>query len=393
MITNIKLVSLLFIVAVGPLGCSLFSNKAGDAELVFAATEVGTPEGDKVTKDIGPAGGTLSSPDGRMMLTVPQGALTETLPFSIQPITNKADGGLGLAYRLEPDGSTFTTPLQISVRYDEKHLEGTVPDALSIAYQDKQGAWHAQTTAKLDQAAKTLTYSTTHFTDVAVFPRLRILPPKATVYVGKELQIRMVVCRERGFLDRLLSRPVLCSPLPERGKWTLSGPGRLDFESFLQGVNYQAPLKKPTPNRAEVNLTGVFQVWNPVSGETTKEEHTFTSKITIIDRGYRAAGKTADLSYSGTICDLEKPFTVNGSVIGYKFNFTPSSATGGKVTITAAGMMVTAEGGGSYTIEGIDSDKPRIAVNASVAGHSPVGSKTGSGTIYIDLIPLTDECK
>lgn len=42
-------------------GCSLRSNKAGDAETVFAATEVGTPEGAKVTKDIGPAGGTLSS--------------------------------------------------------------------------------------------------------------------------------------------------------------------------------------------------------------------------------------------------------------------------------------------------------------------------------------------
>src|SRR5687767_3884706 len=89
--------------------CSPASN---DGDLMFVATEVGTPEGDKVTKKIGPEGGVLASPDGRLTLTVPKDALVETLPFSIQPITNKAGNGIGLAYRLEPSGRTFTTPLE-----------------------------------------------------------------------------------------------------------------------------------------------------------------------------------------------------------------------------------------------------------------------------------------
>ena len=84
---------LLFICA---LGCGLFSSNGSDAEAVFPPTEVGTPVGDKVTKDIGPAGGTLASPDGRLTLTVPQNALTETVAFGIQPVTNKFGGGLGL---------------------------------------------------------------------------------------------------------------------------------------------------------------------------------------------------------------------------------------------------------------------------------------------------------
>jgi len=109
--------------------------------------------------------------------------------------------------------------------------------------------------------------------------------------------------------------------------------------------------------------------------------------------GYRASGKTADMTYSGTICDLEGPFTVNGSVINYKFNFTPASSIAGKVEIIANGMRVTADGGGTYTIEGLETGKPRIAVNASVTGHSPVGSKTGVGTVYIDLTPIEGECK
>jgi hypothetical protein len=138
------------VLTIGALGYVLFSRKAGDTEVVFAATEVGTPEGSNVTKNIGPAGGTLASPDGRLTLTVPPNALAETVPFSIQPITNKAVGGLGLAYRLEPDGMTFTTPLQLAVRYDEHDLKGTIPEALSLAYQDKQGRWHLQKSLKLD---------------------------------------------------------------------------------------------------------------------------------------------------------------------------------------------------------------------------------------------------
>ena len=110
--------------------------------------------------------------------------------------------------------------------------------------------------------------------------------------------------------------------------------------------------------------------------------------------GYRASGKIGDLVFSGTICDLEKPFTVNGSIIGYKFNFTPSSTYSGTFKVTAAGMSVTVAGGGTYTIEGLDSDKPRIATMGSAEGHSPVGSREGGGKAYIDLTPLGDsnEC-
>jgi len=112
--------------------------------------------------------------------------------------------------------------------------------------------------------------------------------------------------------------------------------------------------------------------------------------------GYRATGQTADLVYSGVICSLEKPFTVYGTnaAIKYVFEFVPSSATSGTVTHSGMGSMVTAAGGGPYTIEGADTDKPRIALGQSGVGRSPVGSRNYSGTIYIDLVPLDkDECK
>jgi len=110
--------------------------------------------------------------------------------------------------------------------------------------------------------------------------------------------------------------------------------------------------------------------------------------------GYRASGHAGDLDFSGVICDLEKPFTVEGSVINYKFNFFPTSTNSGTFSVSAAGMMVTVAGGGTYQIEGLDSDKPRIAVTGSAVGHAPMATREGSGKFYIDLTPLADagEC-
>ena len=73
---------------------------------------------------------------------------------------------------------------------------------------------------------------------------------------------------------------------------------------------------------------------------------------------------------------------------------TPASSYAGTFQVSAAGMSVTVEGGGTYQIEGLDSDKPRIATMGSAVGHSPVGSLTGGGKVYIDLTPLADanEC-
>ncbi len=386
----------LFILTICALGCSLFSSKTGDAEAVFATTEVGTPEGEKVTRHIGPAGGTLSSPDGRLTLTVPPAVLTETITLSIQPVTNKAGGGLGLAYRLEPSGKTFTTPVQIAVHYDDHDLQGTVPAALSIAYQDERGAWHEQ--KSLSQTVDTFTVATTHFSDWAFLVKMRLSPATATVAVGERLSIVLLGCAQPKltFWEKLYkvkgdtySDPDLhcrfgtMDKVPYR--WLV------DIGTIEDGVNpvwYTAPQKKPTPNVATIVFPYSAVDQHAWTKDDSSRKGMFTSQITIVDRGYRATGKPADVDWSGAICSLEKPFTVSGSVINYKLNFTPSSPTGGTAAIAGAGMSVVAMGSGTYKVEGADTDKPRIALTQSTVGHSPVGSRTGNGTIYIDLVPL-----
>ena len=384
----------------------LFLRPSSETEVVYAATEVGTPNGPAVTKSIGPAGGSLASPDGRLTLTVPQNDLTDTVAFTIQPITNKARNGLGLAYRLEPNGKTFTTPLEISVRYDEKDLEGTIPEALSLAYQDKQGAWHAQKSAKLDQSAKTLTVATTHFTDFASLAGLRMSPLEATLHVGESQFIQLLQCKEPGFWDKLWSRPVDCSASPPgKVSWKVYGPGTiknmLSRRQTVAGVTatgllYTAPAKKPTDNIVYVDLTIDFEMMKPTTGEIYKEQRTFRTKITIIDRGYRASGSEGPgpTTYSGTVCSLDKEFTVIGhnGPLDLTFKFTPSGdGRAGTGTLGGSVSIATWTGGGSYTIEGFDSEKPKIVF---VTHQTVSGKISGSGTFHIDLVPLdTDECK
>jgi len=399
MIRNRKVLTPLFILIFGVHGCGLFSSKTRDAEVVFAPTEVGTPEGNKVSKDMGPAGGTLASPDGRLTLTVPQNAIAETVTFAVQPVTNKFDGGLGSSYRLEPVGKTFTNPLEISIRYDDHDLEGTVPEVLSLAYQDKEGAWHMQKVIKLDKDKKTITVSTTHFSIWSLIFRTKLSPSKATLRVGESLDISMLRCNGPGFIDKFLDSSVNCKAGWGYGdKWKLLGEGKLtqDYPRMV----YTAPARKPTPNVATVVFSYLDEQKCPDSDNSKGEcyiwvQQSYKSEITILDRGYRATGSDGPVVYSGVICSLEKPFTVTGThpIFIFPFKFEPSSATAGTASYKTGSSGISASGSGSYTIVGLDTDTPRILLQSHSTATSPVITTSAGGTATINLAPLkTDEC-
>ncbi len=77
-------------------------------------TEKGTAQGTAITAIIGTTGGSLTSTDGRLTVTVPAGALTANTTISIQPISNEGPLGLGKGYRLSPEGITFQQPGNIN---------------------------------------------------------------------------------------------------------------------------------------------------------------------------------------------------------------------------------------------------------------------------------------
>jgi hypothetical protein len=127
-------------------------------------TPVGVPidPSAPVSARIDSAGGTLATADGLLTITIPPGAVSQARDFTIQEITNLAPGARGGAYRLEPEGTTFATPVSITF---EAGLGALDLDDLAIAYQDASGYWIRPTGLIRDRAAGTLTVKTPHFSD------------------------------------------------------------------------------------------------------------------------------------------------------------------------------------------------------------------------------------
>lgn len=113
--------------------------------------------------------------------------------------------------------------------------------------------------------------------------------------------------------------------------------------------------------------------------------------------GYRATGQDGPVVYSGVICSLAEPFTVTGTqpMFTFSFKFVPSSPTAGMMTYGTSSSGIAAAGGGSYVIEGADTDAPRIVVNTRSTASSAAATTSGGGTATIKLVPLesSGECQ
>jgi hypothetical protein len=229
---------------------------------LVALTEVGTPSGPIATASIGPAGGTLGSQDGNLILTIPPGAVPAAISFTIEPITNEAPGGVGGAYRLGPEGQAFAAPAQVSFRY-ANDLSGPFVDASGIAYQDAQHAWRVLTAASRDAAARRLTVSTSHLSDWAFVEGYSLKPSKPTVHVGNSLGLMLAFCDaiENDDLTTLVST---CVPSPgdvTASAWAVSGvaggnatTGTVTASGDFTAT-FVAPASKPDPNVVSVGAT------------------------------------------------------------------------------------------------------------------------------------------
>ena len=254
------------------------------------------------------------------------------------------------------------------------------------SYQEEGGGWRVLTNERVDEAGKILTVPTTHFTDMSlgrkyttasadrwdpsthpiealVATHFRVSPAKATIHPGESVRLDFIGCEdENGVMawsEQLLRRWNLQTA---EHRCYLNGVGYVwntyyvkygfgsVYPNFGARVLYTAPSKKPFPNVVRVECDVMFNFGNkfpPPRAPNVNEVQGFWhynvrvegAEITIIDRGYTATGKTADIVWSGEICSLDKPFTVSGSVINYKINFVPSSPTAGTATIAGAGLV------------------------------------------------------
>ncbi|SEI84205.1 hypothetical protein SAMN05216327_104183 [Dyadobacter sp. SG02] len=218
-----------------------------------AVTPVGVPEGAITTAQIGPAGGVIASPDNRISVVIPAGALSATQAFSVQSITNNCPAGEGQAFRLLPHGVNFAKPVIVTFRYDQSDIEGSTPALMRIASQNEKGIWKSPLTKSLDTTARTLSVETTHFSDWALFLTMQIDPVNVFLNPGENVHLSGTYIagtpEELGVLSLGLPEAI---PANLIDKWTLDGEGTLKGNNNV--ADYSAPQTIPATNPAAVTL-------------------------------------------------------------------------------------------------------------------------------------------
>src|SRR5262249_54005393 len=113
------------------------TKKMVGADKTNAIKEKGIGNGmETVSKTIGPEGGEIIYNDEKVSVKIPQGALTDNIVISIEPIISTVPLATGDGFRLLPEGQHFEKPVTITFKYNEDIVNGSAPEALRIAYQD-----------------------------------------------------------------------------------------------------------------------------------------------------------------------------------------------------------------------------------------------------------------
>lgn len=155
-------------------------------------TPVGQPLGNAVTRQIGAAGGSLSSPDGRVTLAIPAGALAANTTISIQPIENTAPNGIGDSYEFLPNGQQFAKPVTVTLNYADAEMAGTDPGLLQFGFQNSQNTWAGKGSLQVNKAAHTVSAQIKHFSRWAFYAMFRLEPSETTLFTGEAVALRAV---------------------------------------------------------------------------------------------------------------------------------------------------------------------------------------------------------
>ena len=345
------------------------TSGAGSSSQSSAApvvTAVGMPAGAVNSQSIGPSGGTLSSLDGQLTITIPAGAVSAATTFSVQPVTNQLPTGLGLlAYRLEPSGQTFSVPLQLTFAYDAASLNANNPGLLGVFFQTAQGTWQAVASPAVDTTKQTITVSTTHFADYSPALLLDIAPESASVAVGKSVKFAVYyapgclitsTCAGGEEDDDLLAPLV---PVASTGTFAVNNivGGDPTVGTIDANGTYTAPSTPPSPATVTVTFTATG-----VSAPSDKQ--IALAPVTIYGQEYMGTVEFSDTtpggSYSGTATVVLAPTG-------------PATADGTVALKTVSGTVSI----DSFAVTNCSLVSNTVAINGSSTGGS-IGIVTGS---------------
>ncbi|MEO8136369.1 MAG: hypothetical protein ABI831_20630 [Betaproteobacteria bacterium] len=333
-------------------------------------TAVGVASGAASSATIGPAGGTVSAADGKLTLTIPPGALASPTVIGIQPLTNKAHGKIGAAYRLTPEGQAFGAPVTLAFAYADTDLAGTAVEFLGAAFQTAAGHWQWAGDPTVNATAKTVSVSSIHFSDWSQVKGVQILPASKTVRVRGSVGLQVVICFDpdpvAGSGGELAPLGYDCDAGEEAAilnvasDWSVNGVrGGSGVTGTVSGggttATYVAPATKPNPNtvavsaRVDRGLKGRTLVVSNIrieedswtgTGSSTSSVISATAQVTWTLESttnniatYRPTG-SASVVINGCITYDPSSGTINpnGGVLTVDYNTTPPTYHGSALT-------------------------------------------------------------
>lgn len=276
-------IGLILALATSLVGCNKNPLAPGLHDNPPVSRPAGEPTGDQEHFRIGAAGGSFQSADGKLTVTVPAGAVANPTDFSLQPISNTSDAGVGTGFRLLPHGVQFEKP--ISIKFSYAHLVDSLPseDVLSIAYQSQNGYWNMVRPHTLNKTEKTIETPSTHFSDWIMITWLKLIPVQSTL--GANDKQTFTILNYHPYSDDLLA-PLVSSdettlplgegkPIPGNivKRWQLNGPGK------LEGKGNNATYTAPSTIGANKTATAVAHL------ESKQHQLMLLSHIQLVEEG------------------------------------------------------------------------------------------------------------
>jgi hypothetical protein len=256
-------------------------------------TPVGSPLGPATSRLIGPEGGQLTSDDEGLTVEVPAGAFATTQSVVIQSISSQAHGNMGRSYRITPEGLHTPVAMTLRFHYSARDIARTASKALSAAYQDGMGQWHALRQGTMDAVASTLTVQTNHFSDWALVSGLQIRPPEATVHVGGTLTLQVMDCAvvAEDIFTTLLKKCVDWNPQAQTLRWSVNGVAGGGAQSGSVAALGSTPLTNDAVYTAPATVPGGVSMRVAVSVEIANPlqpgqgSTLLVSNIAVLDDG------------------------------------------------------------------------------------------------------------
>lgn len=260
-----------------PLEVDPTSQQSDDPETP-TAFPIGNPTGGEIVFTVTSAGGDYALPDNSVKLTIPAGAVSEPTKITLQSVENTAPAGLGESIRLLPHAIQFKKPVTVQISYADVAAKMGSTQAMGLAYQDEKGFWKFAANPVVNKTTKTVSVSTTHFSDwtlahwFSLKPRYENTPEGGIVYLQV---VDYFINSEDGSKDPfdMLPKDMYmrdAKPLDPRyvkngGKgtsWQVGGPGEIVGSG--SAATYTAPdfVREPTDVSVAVVLvdpTGNFK--------------------------------------------------------------------------------------------------------------------------------------